>query len=125
MPFVLREPPKEPQITDGCVEVAILRFNPSIEDEPHVVKYVVPYHRRMSVFTVLREIYSRDDPTLAFRNQQCGRGLCGICHVRIDLDRLGYKGKLVKGCKVLLEPGDRVFIQPYNLKKVVRDIVVA
>jgi len=82
-------------------------------------RYVVPYRQRLSVFTLLREIYEKQDPTLAFRNQQCGRGLCGNCHIRV-----GLNGKMTKGCTIPLKPGDHVVIEPLSRQKVIRDLVV-
>ncbi len=100
-----------------CAEV--FRFDPSRETTPRMQRYTVPYTHRMSVFTLLREIYELQDPTLAFRNQQCGRGICGTCQFRI-----GVNGKVVKGCTIPLNPGDHVVIEPFNRKKVIRDLVV-
>ncbi len=97
----------------------IFRFDPSIDASPCMQRYEVPYFHRMSIFTLLREVYEHQDPTLAFRNQQCGRGLCGNCHFR-----LGVNGKIVKGCTIPLKPGDHITVEPYNQEKVIRDLVV-
>lgn len=119
MSHILRsDPNEEPEIGDP-ITAQVFRFDPSRDVEPHMQTYVVPYTHRMSIFTLLREIYEKQDPTLAFRNQQCGRGICGTCHVRI-----GVNGKATKGCSVPLEPGSEVIIQPYNQKKIIRDLVV-
>lgn len=101
------------------IRAEIFRFDPSVDKEPRRQTYIVPYTHRMSVFTLLREIYEKQDQSLAFRNQQCGRGICGTCQYRI-----GLNGKIVKGCTIPLNPGDHVVIDPYNEKKVVRDLVV-
>ncbi len=109
---------EEPEI--GAPIIAeIFRFNPTTDIEAHLQTYNVPYRRRMSVFTLLREIYEHQDPTLAFRNQQCGRGICGTCRLRI-----GINGKSVKSCNIPLKPGSQVVILPYNRTKVIRDLVV-
>jgi len=100
-----------------CAE--IFRFNPASDKGPRMQLYIVPYTHRMSVFTLLREIYETQDPTLAFRNQQCGRGICGTCKFRI-----GVNSKLVKGCTIPLKPGDHVVIEPFMRSKVIRDLVV-
>ncbi len=97
----------------------VFRFDPSSDREPRTQAYTVPYTHRMSIFTLLREIYETQDPTLAFRNQQCGRGLCGTCQFRIGVNK-----KLVKGCTVPLQPGDHVIIEPSSRKNVIRDLVV-
>jgi len=72
------------------VTLDLVRFNPATGEDSSVQRYVLPYRRRLSIFTALREIYELQDPTIAFRNQQCGRGICGTCRVRVDLDRLNW-----------------------------------
>lgn len=119
MSHILHDDADTEQEIGEPVVVKVFRFDPAVDQEPRWQEYTVPYRRRMSVFTVLREIYENQDPTLAFRNQQCGRGVCGTCQFRI-----GAEGKVVKGCRVVLEPGTRVTIAPYNEKKVIRDLVV-
>ena len=116
--ILVTHPNEEPEI-GAPITAEIFRFDPSTDAQPYTQTYVVPYHHRMSVFTLLREIYEHQDPTLAFRNQQCGRGICGTCHVRI-----GVNGRPIKGCSLPLEPGSRVTILPYSLNKVIRDLAV-
>lgn len=119
MSHILRsDPNEEPEIGEP-ITAEIFRFDPSTDAEPRMQTYIVPYTHRMSIFTMLREIYEKQDPTLAFRNQQCGRGICGTCHVRV-----GVNGKVTKGCSVPLAPGSHVNVQPFSLKKVIRDLVV-
>jgi succinate dehydrogenase/fumarate reductase-like Fe-S protein len=121
MSLILRlETDDEPVIGDPIV-ANILRFNPSSDNEPQFQRYVIPYRHRMSVFTILREIYEHQDPTLAFRNQQCGRGICGNCHCLVEIN--GQKQKLVKGCSIPLKPGDRLVIYPKSQEKLIRDLV--
>ena len=101
------------------ITAEIYRFDPTKDDKPMMQTYVVPYRYRMSIFTLLREIYETQDSSLAFRNQQCGRGICGTCHLRISADN-----KPVKGCTIPLSPGSHIIIKPYNTNKVIRDLVV-
>jgi succinate dehydrogenase/fumarate reductase-like Fe-S protein len=110
----------KPEIGEPIV-VDLLRFEPSSDPEPQFHRYIVPYRQRMSVLTLLREIYEHQDPTIAFRNQQCGRGICGTCHCRVEIN--GQKQKLVKGCNTPLNPGDRLIVYPSNLEKSIRDLV--
>ncbi len=101
------------------ITAEIFRFDPSVDSKPRMQTYIVPYRHRMSIFTLLREIYENIDPTLAFRNQQCGRGICGTCRFRI-----GINGKSIKSCTIPLEPGAQVIIMPYKKEKVIRDLVI-
>ncbi len=106
------------------VTLDLVRFNPATGEDSSVQRYVLPYRRRLSIFTALREIYELQDPTIAFRNQQCGRGICGTCRVRVDLERLNWRNKSVKSCTIPIEPGDHLVVRPAYEKRVVRDIVV-
>jgi len=119
MSHILHERNEKNDVLGDPVKADIFRFDPSKDAEPRVQEYIVPYSHRLSVFTLLREIYEKQDPTLAFRNQQCGRGLCGNCQIRV-----GVNGKMTKGCTVPLKPGDHVVIEPQNRQKVIRDLVV-
>ena len=122
MPHILSEDPRDTHVEIGTpIVVDVLRFDPETDAEPHYQRYIVPYRRRMSVFTLLREIYEYQDETLAFRNQQCGRGICGTCRCTIELD--GETRKNVKSCTIPLEPGKHIVIRPAN-GKVIRDLVV-
>ena len=122
MSHILRIDEIEPVEIGQPITAEIYRFDPSTDSEPRMERFVVPYRHRMSVFTLLREIYEHQDQTLAFRNQQCGRGICGTCRVRVQVD--GTKEKSLKGCTIPLKPGSHVIIKPFNEKKVVRDVVV-
>ena len=121
MSHILRiQSDEEPEIGDPIV-VEIFRFDPTTDAKPHMQQYVVPYRKRMSIFTLLREIYEHQDPTIAFRNQQCGRGICGNC--RYGIERNGKKIEVIKGCTTLVNPGNRFAIFPSNQEKVIRDLV--
>ena len=120
MSHILRPEPSNRQSEIGDPVVAdIFRFDPQVDSEPRMQRFIVPYRHRMSILTLLREIYETIDSSIAFRNQQCGRGICGTCHCRVGVD-----GKPVKGCKTILQPGSQVTIRPYIEKKVIRDLVI-
>lgn len=115
---------QEEALDRAPVTLDLVRFDPASDEGPRLQRYAVPYRRRMSIFTALREIYEQQDRTLAFRNQQCGRGICGTCRVRVDLERLGLDHKSVKSCSIPIEPGDHVVVRPAYEKRVIRDLVV-
>jgi succinate dehydrogenase/fumarate reductase-like Fe-S protein len=119
---IINEPDQESVVARVTLELA--RSGSADGEDAFMQRYILKYRRRLSIFTALREIYELYDPTLAFRNQQCGRGICGTCRMRVDLDRLGWRNKSVKSCAIPLEPGDQVVIRPAHEKRVVRDLVV-
>jgi fumarate reductase iron-sulfur subunit len=80
--------------------------------------YTIPYEQRMSVLTALRWIYENLDPTLTIRQEQCGRGLCTVCNVKLG-------GRTQKACTVPVNPGDELVVEPHNPRKVLRDMVCA
>jgi succinate dehydrogenase/fumarate reductase-like Fe-S protein len=118
MSHILRIGSEEDPEIGASIVVDIYRYDASLRQPHRTQQYIVPYRKRMSVLTLLREIYAHIDPTLAFRNQQCGRGICGTCRVMVD-------GKIEKGCEVLIKPGSRLVIKPCRESKVIRDLVVS
>ena len=118
MSHILHSAPEQEPELGAPVVADIYRFDPSRDAQPWIQRYTVPYRRRMSILTLLREIYEHQDPTLAFRTQQCGRGICSVCRCRLE-----HNGKIVKGCTVSLKPGDHIVIAPAS-DKVIRDLVV-
>ena len=86
MSHILREAGPHPAETGESITADIYRFDPSTDANSRMERYIVPYCDRMSVFTLLREIYAYQDQTLGFRNQQCGRGICATCRVNSRTD---------------------------------------
>lgn len=102
---------------DQTVAARIFRFDPQVDDEPHFEVYQVPFQHGMSVLGVLRYVYEELDPTLAFRNYRCGRGICASCRVRVN-------GRAVKACRTIVEPQSTVTIEPLEEGHVIRDLAV-
>ena len=119
MTHILHESPDCFDEIGEPITADVFRFDPQKDAQPGMQRYIVAYYHRLSVFTLLREIYERQDPTLAFRNQQCGRGICGSCRIKV-----GVNGRIMKGCTIPLKPGDHVVIEPSHREKVIRDLVV-
>lgn len=94
----------------------VYRYDPTADTEPRIQQYEVPCQRRMSVLSVLRHIYEEIDPTLAFRNYHCSRGICNTCRINLN-------GRQVKACSVPVRPGDHLVIRPFQEKRVIRDLV--
>ena len=78
--------------------------------------YEVEAEREMTVLEILEEIYSRLDPTLAYRRYRCKRRLCRSCEVKLA-------GKIVRGCATLLRPGKTYLIEPAHSDSLIRDLV--
>src|SRR5512139_3632868 len=95
----------------------IFRFNPDTDAVPHYEVYTVPWIEGLTLLAAVRQIYATVDPTLAFRNYFCGRGLCGGCRMTVD-------GAAKKSCHVVLEQGREYLVEPLRGFPVIRDLVV-
>jgi succinate dehydrogenase/fumarate reductase-like Fe-S protein len=101
---------------EGVIQISLRRENPPHGKSPYFQNYEIPAGRDMTVLEVLRDIYLRHDPTLAFRHYRCGRRLCRSCEVKVD-------GKIVRGCATLLHPGKAYRLEPANTAALIRDLV--
>jgi succinate dehydrogenase/fumarate reductase-like Fe-S protein len=102
-------------VADAPIVAKVFRFWPGQDEEPHYQTYRVPYKKGLTVLGLLRFVYRNLDPTLAFRDFQCGVGICATCRMRID-------GASRKACIALLEPGTTITIEPVHKGKVIRDL---
>ena len=101
---------------EGVIQISLRRENPPDGKASYYQTYEIRTGRDMTVLEVLRDIYLRHDPTLAFRDYRCGRRLCRSCEVKVD-------GKIVRGCATLLHPGRAYQVEPANTASLIRDLV--
>jgi succinate dehydrogenase/fumarate reductase-like Fe-S protein len=99
------------------IRLKVYRHDPALEVEPRYSLYTLRVERTPSVLEALRRIYESHDPTLAFRNYHCGRGVCASCMVMLN-------GRAVKGCETLLDPARENVLEPLKGRRVIRDLVV-
>ena len=99
------------------VRLNIFRFNPDTDSIPHYRTYTLPWTEGLTLLAAIRQIYVAHDPTLAFRNYFCGRGLCGGCRMTVD-------GSVKRACHVVLEGGREYLVEPLKKYPVIRDLVV-
>lgn len=97
------------------IVVNVFRYWPGADNEARYVHYLVPFEKGMTVFGALRFIYRTLDRTLAFRDFQCGRGICGTCRLKVN-------GQTVKACNRLVHNGDSITIEPLHPIRVIRDL---
>jgi succinate dehydrogenase/fumarate reductase-like Fe-S protein len=100
--------------------VRILRSEP-----PGLQTYHVPLVEPVSILGLLRIIQEQFDATLAFRNQECNQGICGVCRMKIDFAPQQQQDsvRVRKACRIMVQPGATVTIQPSSPDKVIRDLV--
>lgn len=112
-----------PPIPEGAVmlTVTIQRYNPELDDAPHMESYRVPAQPGDRLLNVLHYIKWYIDGTLTFR-RSCAHGVCGSDAMRIN-------GRNRLGCKVLVKDliGDKrneVTIEPIKGLPLLKDLIV-
>jgi succinate dehydrogenase/fumarate reductase iron-sulfur protein len=101
------------------VTAKILRYDPSIDDEPHFETYEVPWIEDeanfMNGLQILHYIYEEIDPIGYDFN--CRGGICGRCAMMID-------GKPQLACFTNMEKNGTHTFEPLKGLPVIRDLVV-
>ncbi len=105
------------------VTMAIKRFNPETDKEPHVREYSVEVKPTDRVLDALMDITQNQDGTLGYR-RSCAHGVCGSDAMRIN-------GKEKLACKTLFQDllesesdGATVEIEPLRHLPVQKDLMV-
>lgn len=102
----------------GVITARIFRCNPSLSDETRYDKYEIECDHALTVLAILRHIFRTLDPTLAFRDYECYRGICLSCEILVG-------GKKAKTCSVMVEPGEEIVIDPLQNRALIKDLVVS
>lgn len=99
------------------VELRIRRYNPEVDEQPHLETYVVEADPKDQVLDLLNQVKWYQDGTLAYR-RSCAHGICGSDAMRINgVNRLA--------CKVLVKDvGDRITVEPMMGLPVIKDMIV-
>jgi len=98
----------------GTIRLLVQRFDPRTDDTPHEQEYAFEEEGAISVIQAIRRVHHDIDPTLAYRNTDCRRGVCGLCSMMVN-------GRRRLACMVAAE-GTMTIAAPPN-RKVVRDLV--
>lgn len=96
------------------LRLKIYRFNPGQDVEPRFQDYEIETDGPLSVLQAIRRIYHGTDATLAFRNSDCRRGVCGICSMMMD-------GKRALTCMQVARDG--MTVAPPPNRRVIKDLV--
>jgi len=103
-------------LKEKSISVTAFRYDPAKDREGHYEEYEVPYFDHMDVIDVLKYIQVNLDPTLAFR-YSCEEGKCGLCGLLVN-------DKAVLACKRVVQPVEKLRIEPLPNFPVLRDLVV-
>ncbi|MGC8837612.1 MAG: 2Fe-2S iron-sulfur cluster-binding protein [Anaerolineae bacterium] len=100
---------------EKSVQVTVSRFDPSVDREPYLQTYEVPFVEGMTVLEALDYIYEHLDGSLAYyAHAACRQGICGRCTALVN-------GKPSLICQTPVK-GD-IVVEPLARAEVVRDLV--
>jgi succinate dehydrogenase/fumarate reductase-like Fe-S protein len=100
---------------ENVIHAKIFRYSPE-DKASRVDRFKVPHSPGMTFQTMLRYIYENIDPTLAFRDFRCGKGICNTCSIKVN-------GKVIRSCEKPVQPGEEVLLEPAN-DRIIKDLVV-
>jgi succinate dehydrogenase/fumarate reductase-like Fe-S protein len=103
--------------SEDHIQVRIFRFNPLYDKAPYYQNYQIPATEPVTILSILTHIYQYLDRSLAFRNYTCYRGTCLSCLVKAD-------GRTVRACSTLIQPGNKVTLDPFRKNQIICDLVV-
>lgn len=99
------------------VELRIRRYNPEVDEQPHLETYRVEADPKDQILDLLNQVKWYQDGTLAYR-KSCAHGVCGSDAMRINgVNRLA--------CKVLVKDvGEAITVEPIMGMRVIKDMIV-
>jgi succinate dehydrogenase / fumarate reductase iron-sulfur subunit len=99
------------------VTLRIRRFNPEVDQKPHLETYQLEAEPNDQVLDLLNQVKWFQDGTLAYR-RSCAHGICGSDAMRIN-------GANRLACKILVkEVGTTITVEPILGLPVIKDLIV-
>ena len=99
------------------VTLRIRRFNPEVDQKPHLETYQLEAEPNDQVLDLLNQVKWFQDGTLAYR-RSCAHGICGSDAMRIN-------GANRLACKLLVkEVGTTITVEPILGLPVIKDLIV-
>jgi len=90
--------------------------SPVTEEGNKIDTFEVPHAKAMTVLSLLRYVNEHLDPSVAFRDFRCGRGVCNTCLVKVN-------GKTKRMCETPVKPGIDLLLEP-AAGVVLKDLIV-
>jgi succinate dehydrogenase / fumarate reductase iron-sulfur subunit len=100
------------------VTARVYRCNPMDGQPARYDTYQIESGHPMTVLMVLRHIFRNLDPTLAFRDFECYRGVCLSCTMVV-------KGERARACSTIVKPGEEITVEPLPGYSLIKDLVVS
>jgi len=104
-------------MSNDAVSLKVFRYDPSTDHAPAYKNYEIQWREGLLLLSALKYIRDHLDETLAFRDYCCGCSWCMSCLMMVN-------GKGIRTCSRLLEPGERLLVEPMKGKPVIKDLVV-
>jgi len=99
------------------VTLRIRRFNPEVDQKPHLETYQLEAEPNDQVLDLLNQVKWFQDGTLAYR-RSCAHGICGSDAMRIN-------GANRLACKILVKDvGSTITVEPILGLQVIKDLIV-
>jgi len=99
------------------VTLRIRRFNPEVDQKPHLETYQLEAEPNDQVLDLLNQVKWFQDGTLAYR-RSCAHGICGSDAMRIN-------GANRLACKILVKDvGSTITVEPILGLTVIKDLIV-
>ncbi len=102
-------------MNDKIVNVKIARSSVA-DEEKKIDIFEIPHAKAMTVLSMLRYVNEHLDPSVAFRDFRCGRGVCNTCLVKVN-------GKTKRMCETPVQPGADLLLEP-AAGVVIKDLIV-
>jgi len=96
------------------IKAKVFRYNPDVDLYPSYRTYEVAADEKITVLQVLKEIFEKQDRSLAFKYFSCGFKFCNSCMMMVN-------GKAKHACLTLVGPGDEVTLEPLKNYPIIRD----
>jgi succinate dehydrogenase / fumarate reductase iron-sulfur subunit len=114
-----RETPEAIKNGDKAI-VRIQRFNPEVDEKPHMEEYEVPMTSETTVLDALHHIKTEQDGSLTFR-RSCRHAICGSCAMNINgSNDLACHRPLNES----LDHHGKITIKPLPFQPIIKDLVV-
>lgn len=99
------------------VILKIFKYDPATDYAPYYKNYEIAWQEGLLLLPAVKDVRDNIDETLAFRDYCCGCSWCMSCLMMVN-------GKGMRTCSRVLEPGERILLEPMKGFPIIRDLVV-
>ena len=99
------------------VFLKIFKYDPATDQTPSYKNYEITWQEGLLLLPAVKYVRDNIDETLAFRDYCCGCSWCMSCLMMVN-------GKGMRTCSRVLQPGERILLEPMKGFPIIRDLVV-